>query len=270
MRENSVEDVPGIFSYICLEAQLFSHTSSGMLARRTFVTGQPGSGKTTLVSRVAEALMARGVRCRGFYTEETLKGGKRIGFDVVAIPDGRRGVLARKDGNCKGLPRVGTYSVDVKAFERVALPTLRPLGGAGDKTELIICDEIGRMELKSDKFKAAMRALLDSGAPIFGALTATRYGHKVPFCEYVKGLDDVAVHNIKKGNRDRVHEELESLAIQEYSAAADASSCTTAPKSKGKQLVKAPRSDRKRTRSAAPGRKKTRRRTAQGAAFDAQ
>mmetsp|Transcript_1877 Transcript_1877/g.2951 ORF Transcript_1877/g.2951 Transcript_1877/m.2951 type:complete len:82 (-) Transcript_1877:823-1068(-) len=43
------------------------------LARRTFVTGQPGCGKTTLVMAIARALIDAGVRCRGFYTEECLQ-----------------------------------------------------------------------------------------------------------------------------------------------------------------------------------------------------
>jgi len=44
------------------------------------VTGQPGSGKTTVVKRLAAALQENGIPVRGFYTEEVLKGGARTGF----------------------------------------------------------------------------------------------------------------------------------------------------------------------------------------------
>ena len=60
------------------------------------VTGQPGCGKTTAVKKLVEELRARGVCVRGFYTDEVLQGGRRIGFDIVSVPDGRRGPLARK------------------------------------------------------------------------------------------------------------------------------------------------------------------------------
>eukprot|EP00466_Bigelowiella_natans_P017205 jgi/Bigna1/43158/e_gw1.73.46.1 len=145
------------------------------LARRTFVTGQPGCGKTTLVMAIARALIDAGVRCRGFYTEECLQGGRRIGFDVVTIPEGFRAPLARKGGP-RGWPKVvGAYSVDLKSFEKLALPTLNPDSEHLRDVDVIICDEIGRMELKSAKFAKEMKALLARDeVHIFGAMTAPR------------------------------------------------------------------------------------------------
>ena len=114
------------------------------------VTGQPGCGKTTAVKALVAALQRRGAKVRGFYTDEVLGRGSRVGFDVVTVPDGARGVLSRK-----GLagPKCGAYGVDVEAFERLALPTL-----AGD--EVYVLDEIGRMELKSAAFAERVEALL--------------------------------------------------------------------------------------------------------------
>ncbi|MFZ1060598.1 MAG: nucleoside-triphosphatase, partial [Candidatus Rokuibacteriota bacterium] len=42
------------------------------------ITGNPGSGKTTVIRRVAAALSGR--RLGGFYTEEIRVGGERRGF----------------------------------------------------------------------------------------------------------------------------------------------------------------------------------------------
>ena len=126
------------------------------------LTGQPGSGKTTAVKALAAELLAttaahggsgcggsesrNGPRLRGFVTEEVLIGSHRIGFDVVTVPDGRRGVLSRKSGLAAGLPRTGQYSVDVAAFERLALPAL---ADDDDPSVVYVLDEIGRMELHS-------------------------------------------------------------------------------------------------------------------------
>jgi hypothetical protein len=53
-----------------------------------------GSGKTTLVQKVVDALQKNGLTVQGFYTEEVRQHGKRTGFDVATL-DGTRGALAR-------------------------------------------------------------------------------------------------------------------------------------------------------------------------------
>ncbi len=64
------------------------------------------------------------LRVSGFYTDEVLgKDGKRIGFDAVTL-DGKRGILSRKEGLPRSFPKTGAYSVDVDAFELVALPSM--------------------------------------------------------------------------------------------------------------------------------------------------
>ena len=137
------------------------------------VTGQPGCGKTTAVKKLVDELRASGESVRGFYTDEVLQGGRRVGFDIVSVPDGRRGPLARKGA---AGPKVGAYGVDVAGFERLALPTL----DVDDDDETIyVLDEIGRMELKSDAFAARVEELLARGVRLVGAITAPIYGHRV-------------------------------------------------------------------------------------------
>ncbi len=103
------------------------------------VSGPPGVGKTTLVKRVADC-----AGCGGFYTEEVREGGRRIGFDVVDVTTGERGVLARV-----GLagPRVGRYGVNVEAMDIMR----EALENAKGKPCIVI-DEIGPMELRLPGF----------------------------------------------------------------------------------------------------------------------
>ena len=149
------------------------------------VTGQPGSGKTTAVARIARELTQHGVPIRGFYTEEVLdgSGSRRIGFDVVTYEgDGssKRGVLARKGGSGPKRTKVGAYSVDVASFEQLALSSL-----ADDDNPRVVyvLDEVGRMELKSERFAARVEELLGRGVKLIGAITAPIYGHRVEFCD---------------------------------------------------------------------------------------
>jgi nucleoside-triphosphatase len=65
-----------------------------------------------------------------------------------------------------GPPRVGRYGVDVAAIDAVVDEVLAPRAGV----DLHLVDEIGKMECLSPRFVRAMRALLDSGAPVVATI----------------------------------------------------------------------------------------------------
>ena len=55
------------------------------------ITGEPGVGKTTLVTKLVEQLL-KSWNIEGFYTTELRDPvtGKRSGFDLISIPEERR------------------------------------------------------------------------------------------------------------------------------------------------------------------------------------
>ena len=186
-----------------------SHTSTDWV----LVTGQPGCGKTTAVKTLVDELRASGASVRGFYTDEVLSGGQRVGFDIVTVPDGLRGPLARKGA---AGPKVGQYGVDVEGFERLALPTLEVDDDDDDNATIYVLDEIGRMELKSDVFAGRVQELLARGVRLVGAITAPIYGHRVAFCDRVSATRGVAVHKLTKSTRDGVTAELRESLVARF------------------------------------------------------
>ena len=54
--------------------------ASEMTAHALLLTGVPGVGKTTIVSKVAAGLSGR--RNRGFVTDEIREGERRVGFEI--------------------------------------------------------------------------------------------------------------------------------------------------------------------------------------------
>ena len=129
------------------------------------VTGPPGVGKSTLISKVVLRLKSAGVIVGGCTTAEKKSGGARIGFEVRDLTSGRVGELASV--NSKFGPRVGRY--------RVNLTDLATVGAAGvaaaaSASEVIVIDEVGPMELVSPEFRRAVRKCVDTGKPMLAVV----------------------------------------------------------------------------------------------------
>jgi nucleoside-triphosphatase THEP1 len=165
------------------------------LKKNLFVTGLPGTGKTTLIRKILNKLPP-GVAVSGFFTAEIRESGNRIGFTVNTL-DGQSGLLAHV--RIGGRARVGRYGVDVRGFEDLVLPLLEA-GRAG----LCVIDEIGRMECFSRAFCDKVRALLDSGAQVLGTVALQGGG----FIAEVKARDDVALFEVTLKNRDILPDEI--------------------------------------------------------------
>jgi nucleoside-triphosphatase len=165
-----------------------SHESRG---QALLVTGVPGSGKTTIMKKVAAALSDR--RVRGFVTTEIRQAGRRVGFELLTFT-GDKSLLAHVDIDSHH--RVGRYGVNVEALDEIVEEALA-LDNAAD---VYLVDEIGKMECFSARFCAAMRDLLDSGRPLV-ATVALRGGG---FIAQVKHRADVEIWAVTKANRDEM------------------------------------------------------------------
>ena len=58
------------------------------------LTGSPGVGKSTVVSKVVLRLKSAGIIVGGCTTAEKRRGGARVGFEVRDLTTGRTGELA--------------------------------------------------------------------------------------------------------------------------------------------------------------------------------
>ncbi|OFW70003.1 MAG: hypothetical protein A2V52_01985, partial [Actinobacteria bacterium RBG_19FT_COMBO_54_7] len=135
-----------------------------------------------------------GFKAGGFVTEEIKEGSTRVGFAIRDLK-GDEAVLAHM--NYKGKPRVGKYGVDLNAFEEIALAALR-LGR--DEADFLVADEIGRMEIKSDTFRATVLEVMNSVLPLLA--TIPEAGDE--FISDLKRRDDIEVYIINTRNRDEL------------------------------------------------------------------
>ena len=156
---------------------------------KIFLTGRPGIGKTTIIKKwISEILEQAG----GFYTEEIREKGKRIGFKIKTI-DGKEGILAEIG---RGKYNIGKYKVNLETFEEIGVKTLEE-ELKDERIKYIIIDEIGKMELFSEKFKLVVKDILKSNKNVIGVITMANN----EFIEELKKYD-IKIIEINEKNRN--------------------------------------------------------------------
>jgi nucleoside-triphosphatase len=165
------------------------------MTRVYLLTGSPGYGKTTVIKK---ALARTHSKAAGFYTEELRTGGIRQGFSLNTL-DGTTTTLAHVA--ISSPHRVGKYGVDITNLDSVGVTALLE---AVDSTEIIVIDEIGKMELLSPRFREAALKAINSGKRVLGTIMLNPH----PFADQVKDLPGVTVKRINKENREQVLDEI--------------------------------------------------------------
>jgi len=159
---------------------------------RILLTGPPQCGKTTVVHRVTKNFTGRAA---GFFTREVRVAGRRVGFEIVTL-DGKVAWLSHVD--FPGPQRVGKYGVDLEALHRVALPALAP----APEINLIVVDEVGKMECLSARFVAAVEDLWSAAVPLL--ITVAQKGGG--FIARIKSLPGARLLTVNLDNRDLLPE----------------------------------------------------------------
>ena len=154
------------------------------------VTGPPRCGKSTLIERVVSRLQKP---MTGFFTREMRQGGKRVGFSITTL-DGKEGVLAHQD--TKSRFRVGKYGVNLDQIDQIAVPSMLP----AKPDEIVVIDEIGKMECFSFLFRQTLVKVLDSDNSVVGSIASK--GDK--FIQKIREREDVLLVHVTEKNRDEL------------------------------------------------------------------
>jgi nucleoside-triphosphatase len=151
------------------------------------LTGLPGCGKTTLIGKIVQRI---GSSCTGFITREMREKGRRVGFAINTL-GGAHATMAHIDIGSRY--RVGRYGVDLQRIDQLAVPAMIPQ----TPHDIVVVDEIGKMECLSPLFRKTLLQVLDGPNVVLGSISLKGDA----FISAVKHRPDVRLIQVSPMNR---------------------------------------------------------------------
>ncbi len=158
------------------------------------ITGLPGSGKTYALLRVIEMLQDGEIKIGGMIDEPVGDGRHKTGFTVRDLMTGETQIFASTEIESRIM--VGKIGVDITKIEEVGVKAIRQ---ACECCDIIVIDEVGKMEVECPAFIDAVKDALDADKPMIITL------HKKsrnPLLQDIRRRDDVRILEVTPTNRN--------------------------------------------------------------------
>lgn len=168
--------------------------------RLLLLTGNSGVGKTTVLLMIVDGLKARGYSVGGMISLEVRSYGERVGFEILNLASGRRGWLAHVDQ--KSGPQVGRYRVNLEDLDSIGVAAIDE---AVESADVVAIDEVGPMELFSQRFKEAVRRAVESQKLLVGVV---HWKARDMLIDEIEKREDAEVIEVTVDNRDKLHKAL--------------------------------------------------------------
>jgi len=167
------------------------------------LTGQIGSGKSTVAARVVALAKERGLRCDGLLCPARLdESGRKVGIDGLRLGTGERRPLADRDLSQPGL-RCGIWRFEPGAMEWVLAALMDAIR---QRPDVLVVDEIGPMELLENRGLAPVLPELQAGkVPL--AIVLVRRGFLAALMERLAGCD-LKVYEATPATRDALPDDI--------------------------------------------------------------
>ncbi len=159
------------------------------------LTGMPGTGKTSIIR---QAITQSKLDAGGFFTQEIRNVGIREGFRIVTL-GGKDAVFAHI--TIESPFRVGKYGIDISALDGTGVEAIYD---AVEHHDLIIIDEIGKMELFSPRFIKAVQDALASPKRVLGTITLRPH----PLADSIRQNQSIRVAELTRNNQKFVLAEI--------------------------------------------------------------
>jgi nucleoside-triphosphatase len=176
------------------------------LKRVLLLTGSPGVGKTTVLTKVVNILEDKGYRVGGMISREVREGGVRVGFEILDLSSEKRGWLAHLKQRTG--PQMGKYRINLEGLESIGV---KAIAFAVENCDVVAIDEVGPMELFSEKFKDATRKVLESHKLVIAVVQG-----KAPdtLINYAKSMKEAETYLVTTENRHELGSIIAEKAIK--------------------------------------------------------
>ena len=153
-----------------------------------------------MVKKVMRVLSQEGFVAGGVFCPEIRDVKGRLGFEIIDVLTGEKGILSHIH-HANG-PRIGKYRVNLLDLTRIGVHAIE---SAIEKTDYIVIDEVGPMELQGMKFQQAVLRALNSPKPVLGVL---HWKMRHPIIQMITAHRNVRVFELTKQNRQFIHQSL--------------------------------------------------------------
>lgn len=172
------------------------------LAMKILLTGHPRVGKSTLIQKITNRLE---IPFRGIIAKELRdENGVREGFEAKNFR-GEKRLFAHVSAIQSNAIIGNKYHVDLEAINTFVVPEIEP--SKIPNKELIVIDEIGRMQSLSPAFLKTVSSLLDSDTSFLGTIVLDPEPWSLPFKQH----PEVLLIEVTQKNRRRLPEIVLSL-----------------------------------------------------------
>ncbi len=158
------------------------------------LTGLPGSGKTSTLLKLVEMLEEEGKIVGGMITEPIIESGHRVGLVIINKMSSEKATLAHLGIESKYM--YGKYGVDLTVLENVGV---KALVDAEEKADIIIVDEVGKLEVESEKFVDEVKNVLDADK---AAILTLHKKSRNPLLQDIRKRDDIRILEVTPINRN--------------------------------------------------------------------
>jgi len=169
------------------------------------ITGMPSVGKTQTLIKIIGSLEKSGYIVQGMITKPIIKKKKHVGFYVLDWQTKEKEVFAHIDFENK--EKVGKFGVDISALDKIGIPAIHK-AISDDEVDIIVIDEIGKMEMLSENFCTAVIEALDSDKPIMITLHKKS---RTPLLQDVRRRDDIRILEVTPVNRNLLPYKIEKI-----------------------------------------------------------
>ncbi len=157
------------------------------------IAGLPGSGKTEILLSVVDMLEAENIRVGGVVTLPIIEEGIVKGFKMRDHMTGEEEVIAGV--NIPSRVRIDEFGIDM---DKLGFFSVNAIKRAVFKSDFVIIDEIGRIQLKSEYFNKAVLNALKSHKPLMMTLYKKS---RSALLQEIRRRDDIRMLDVTPVNR---------------------------------------------------------------------